>query len=146
MDSSLYTNLGKRVREPVPGLKEVQTLKELNKNHHNNWDEVSVSEISRVFCNDLRALLEHGEISLIIHDLFIIESQLHHLHEAYPDKTAELPHLEDLYRGLSPVLLRSLWEHSELPEGESDVIRGWIEALRISIEEEIYLWQEKFEA
>ena len=44
---------------------------------------------------------------------------------------------------LSPILLRAVLESDLARDNSDDLIKGWLEALRIALEEEFYIWQEK---
>lgn len=57
----------------------------------------------------------------------------------------EVPSLASFYLSLSPVFLQSFVESKELAE-EEDLESHWLEAVRIALEEELTVWQEKFES
>ena len=95
--------------------------------------------------------MEISDISILIKKI----NQLVQLLRQFKDEEVykELPNLDDFYRILSPVLLRSVSQtldslsHDEKinlnANGEESLLKGWLESLRIAIEEEIHIWQEK---
>jgi len=100
----------------------------------------SERELIEALCNDFKEVLEIEDLSSLIHEIFKIENQISFLN----DKGKNVPDLSIFYQNLSPVLLRSLWE--VLNDGEvksEDLLSAWKEAIRIAIEEEFYIWQEK---
>ncbi len=93
-------------------------------------------QIISAFCNDLKGLLQFDDINMLIQEIFAVEHRLGVINEVEDDM--ELPELGDFYQNLSPILLRALLES----DGQQ-IIKGWKEAIRIAIEEELYCWKEK---
>ena len=128
--------------------KNLAPLRDLNSEHLLHTDK---NQIIQLFCNDLKQLLDISELRELIKKL----NQLHHLLLNLNDEGVykDLPNLDDFFRVLSPVLLRSVSQaldtisqdeknnHSQ--SCEESLLMGWLESLRISIEEEIHIWQEK---
>ena len=119
-------------------------------------DDSTISQLDNktlitYFCNDLKNILKIGDIRNIIHKLNQLDHTLIHLKEE--EINLETPNLDDFFRTLSPVLLRSIEESldsmsmnlntNEKRNGEESLLKGWLESIRISIEEEIHIWQEK---
>ena len=103
------------------------------------------------FCNDLRKILETEDLQKMIRKLNQLDQLLNHLREE--DINSDTPNLDDFFRILSPVLLRSIDEslntlsinkdQDSTEEGENSLLKGWLESIRIATEEEIHIWQEK---
>lgn len=55
----------------------------------------------------------------------------------------ELPSQKDFFQHLSPLLLRATRENLKSSGSRELLLKGWKEALRVAIEEEVYIWQEK---
>lgn len=119
-------------------------------------DDQYISQLDRktilhYFCNDLRKILENDDLQKMIRELNQLDQLLVHLREE--DINSDAPNLDEFFRILSPVLLRSIDEslntlsinkESEAQEeGENSLLKGWLESIRIAIEEEIHIWQEK---
>ncbi len=94
-------------------------------------------EITMVFCNALKSVLELEAVSEMIEELFSIECQLEQLKENKLFQKFFL--MDDFYRNMAPILLRSILENcskTKLGDGSADSVK---EALRVAIEEEIYV-------
>lgn len=106
---------------------------------------ISIDEVIKAFCSSLYEVLNESDIRSIIQKLFKIEGQLHKIHymSEFQDREDYLPNFSNFYRNLSPILLRSLWEGMGMDSPSEQVSRSWKEALRVSIEEEIFYWKNK---
>ncbi len=116
-------------------------------------DEVIISQLSReeamtLFCNDLKSLLEIDDLRLLIKKLDQLDQSL--LHYAEEGLNQELPQLGDFFKTLSPILLRSIGQtldsfsekrESHLKNDGETLLKGWLESIRISLEEEIHFRQ-----
>jgi hypothetical protein len=144
MDFGNYSDLSlkpKKTRTLINDLGLNISLKELVKQ---DWEFVTKAKVIRAFCNDLTNILDQDNIYKMIGGLFAVENSLAVLgDEELWDEKEELPNLAEFYSALSPVLLRALWENQNNDLENSHVVESWIEALRISIEEELYIWKEK---
>ena len=101
---------------------------------------LSEKELVKALTNDLKNLLEIDEMEQLVHEIFKLETQISFLN----DKGKNVPDLNIFYQNLSPVLLRSLLEvKAEGIEDPSELLNLWKEAIRIAIEEEFHVWQEK---
>jgi hypothetical protein len=128
--------------------KKLISLRDLDADNSVHIDQ---NTIIQLFCNDLKSLLELTDLSELIKRLNHLDQLLGHLNDEEFDH--EIPNLDDFFRTLSPILLRSVSqtldslskenENSLQEDGEETLLMGWLESLRISIEEEIHIWQEK---
>lgn len=152
MEDFLYTNAlirapkkPKRFETPFPGEEKKLSLNDclLDK-----WKFINEDQIKKAYCHDLTKAIEQETIKQIIQKIFEIESNLKQLNEKIEDdENIKIPHLEEFYKNLTPVFLRSLLEMPEKTSNESDeIFKGWIEALRIAVEEEIYFTKENLPA
>lgn len=57
----------------------------------------------------------------------------------------ELPQLQNFYFALSPVLLQTFIETKELND-VAELQEHWLEGIKIALEEELTIWQEKIES
>jgi hypothetical protein len=126
----------------------LSSLKDLNCDHNFQTDQ---NQIIQLFCNDLKKLLMIEDLRELIKNLNQLDQLLISLKEK--GEYSDLPNLDDFFRILSPVLLRSVSQTLDTisqdeknnfhSNGEESLLMGWLESLRISIEEEIHIWQEK---
>lgn len=101
---------------------------------------VPTSKVLQLFCNELKALLAIEATLELFKRVESLEFHIESLREEDPDK---VPNLDDFFKVLSPVLMRAIIENIESDEGREALHQGFQEALRIAIEEEIHIWQEK---
>lgn len=95
--------------------------------------------ILKSLCEEVKGCLEHEDLKSCLQAFFKIEFFLQELEE----EISEVPSLKEFYEVLSPTLLRVLWEGLEGDLKLEELKDRWLEALRVSLEEELYLWQEK---
>jgi len=110
-----------------------------------NKSQLHILQKERVlaaFCNSIKNLLELDDIKVLISSLFDIELALNSFKESGV-LINELPDFRDFYSSLSPILLRSVLEHDLNSEDSDQLLKGWLGALRIALEEDLYIWQEK---
>lgn len=100
---------------------------------------INKEKVLKAFCEAIKTCLEQEDLKLCLQAFFRME---HHLQEL-ETQLDDLPHLREFYEILSPTLLRVLWEGLEGQLGLEELKERWLEALRVSLEEELYLWQEK---
>lgn len=103
---------------------------------------ISHELILKSLCEEMKGCLEHEDLKSCLQAFFRIEFFLQELQEIQ-DEISELPSLKEFYEVLSPTLLRVLWEGLEGNLKLEELKDRWLEALRVSLEEELYLWQEK---
>ncbi len=96
-----------------------------------------------VFIKKLRRLLTLDDLAEIIDGLFELQAQLIEQGLNVDFGLKDPPSLNDFFQHLAPILLRATRENLESVEPRELLLRGWKEALRVAIEEEIYVWQEK---
>lgn len=133
-----YLSLGvKGLGKRLPVLD--QSLEDLVKLLKVESGEVSSEKVVRAFCEDLKSCLDHEDLKSCLQHFFKIEHYLNELEE----EMEEVPSLKEFYEVLSPTLLRVVWEGLEGEMKIEELKERWLEALRVSLEEELYLWQEK---
>ncbi len=98
------------------------------------------NRIIQMFCHELKSLLSLDEPLELLKR---VESLEFHLETLREEDSQKVPNLDDFFRVLSPVLMRAVIENIETNEGREALHQGFQEALRIAIEEEIHIWQEK---
>ena len=101
---------------------------------------VNSNKVIQMFCHELKDLLAIEDSLELFKRVESLEYHLETLREEDPEK---VPSLDDFFRLLSPVLMRAVVENMETNEGREALHQGFQEALRIAIEEEIHIWQEK---
>jgi hypothetical protein len=141
--NQLYTSLGAKTFNRVLPQNYPQNnsknLKQSLEEFHKGFD-ISHEQWGMSLCEDLKECLSYDDLNECLESLFKLE---HLMAEVDEELEGQAPHLEEFYRHLSPSLLRVLWEvsHEKLDiEGQKE---RWLEALRVSLEEELYVWQEK---
>jgi hypothetical protein len=97
-------------------------------------------EIIMTFCNALKDVLELDTVSSMIDELFSIESQLEQLKDNKVFQNYFF--MDDFYRNLAPIILRSIQEGADV-SAEGAFGDSLKEALRVAIEEEIYILTEE---
>ena len=144
MGEETYTNLGQGVNKVNPraltstgpmGPEDILT----SSGRH------SYLEIVESFCVEIKRILATGDLSELIEGIFALENTLEALASDPRYEGDELPHLGDFYQHLSPLLLRLVVESQREGGDEESILQSWPEALRVSLEEEVYLWQEKIQ-
>lgn len=116
-----------------------QSLEELVRVLKDESGEVTSEQVVRALCEDLKSCLDHEDLKSCLQHFFKIEHYLHELE----DEMEQVPSLKEFYEVLSPTLLRVVWEGLEGEMKLEELKDRWLEALRVSLEEEFYLWQEK---
>ena len=101
---------------------------------------VSNNKVIQLFCNELRAMLSMETPLELFKRVESLGFYLESLKEEDPDK---VPSLDEFFKVLSPFMMRAIIENIESDEGREALHQGFQEALRIAIEEEIHIWQEK---
>ncbi len=106
---------------------------------------ISIQEIIESYCLELRKILELAYLEQVIHGLLQLESKLTAVIDENEiiDHDDLAPSLSALYQRLTPLFLRSMLETMPEENEVEDIRKGWLEGLRIAIEEELYIWQEK---
>lgn len=143
MNDYTYSNLGQKINRTTQKMGEFDfllTLKDIIKNDHFKY--TSEEEVLKAFCNDLKKLLSKETLKEVVDEIFLIENTLSLL-SLKDEVDFSLPNLDHFYHSLSPILLRAIWENLESESNRNHVLHGWLESIRIAIEEELYIWQEK---
>lgn len=143
MNDFTYSNLGQKINRTAQKMGEFDfllTLKDILKNDQFHF--ISEEEVIKAFCNDLKKALSKETLKEVLHEIFSIENNLAII-ETKDEIDFQLPNFDHFYRSLSPVLLRAIWENLEGVDDRDHVLHGWLESIRIAIEEELYIWQEK---
>lgn len=95
----------------------------------------------RSYAHELEQLLKINSLYELSRSIINLETKLSKL-EKFVQVDLEIPNLASFYLSLSPVFLQSIVEMNEMESNESAEIH-WLEAVRIAIEEELSVWQEK---
>jgi hypothetical protein len=113
---------------------------------HEKWKFISQEDITKAYCHDLISAIEGDSIKEIVQKILEVENNLSQVRERLDDDDPiEVPKLEEFYKALSPIFLRSLLEMpNKISEDMDETFKGWIEALRVAVEEEIYSIKEEF--
>lgn len=105
--------------------------------------EIELNRLSRAYVNSLKVCLEQEDLSSLLKEFFRMEKVLKEIEE---NIDVEINALCEFYQYLSPILLRVLQESFELTEkSEQSLKERCLEAVRVALEEEFYLWQEKLD-
>lgn len=108
-----------------------------------NYKSISQRELIEVYCNDLNSLLKIEDLSQLIVRIFSFEDKCSELVEILsPDNNEPIFELNHFYRNLSPMILRVIMERDQ-DNDFSKINKDILESIRISIEEEIYFWEER---
>lgn len=110
-----------------------------------SWGSISSTQAIQAFCADLKLILEVEDLAELVRKIFVLQQLVSQLQEVNTDGEANWPHLDSFFRNLSPVLLQALFQHlqSVNDAGSLEMFDQWRSALRVALEEEYYLWQEK---
>lgn len=138
-----YSVLGNRIKRTNSAQLngEAMNLYELRKS---GLKKVSSRIVIQAYCESLKDILLKNSLDEIIPEIFHIEQNLNFLIDEVNESEVEYPKLDEFYKHLSPIFLQSILEHLDDHESREKVMKSWKEAIRIAIEEEIYIWQEKF--
>jgi hypothetical protein len=98
---------------------------------------VTGAQVVDAFVLELKSLLTIEDLSKLIEKIFSLQTILEKLSHFVPNDIA-VPKLDDFYKLLSPILMRSLQEHM-LDQNSQILMDSWKNAIRIAIEEELYL-------
>lgn len=99
------------------------------------------SEIYKSYCFELKSILKSDDVKISLEKFFKVEKLLERLESIFEFDEA-IPSLLEFHRNFSPTVLRVFWESITSNDFESLPDR-LLEAFRIAIEEELYIWQEK---
>ena len=99
---------------------------------------IDFHEILISYCHELKEILKINDSKLCLEKFFKIEESIFKLEELNED----LPNLTDFHKSFSTTVLRIFWECTASEDMQSLSDR-FLEAFRIAIEEELYIWQEK---
>ncbi len=110
-------------------------------NRHRKNIDISLESFATAYCSDLKNCLEHESLESLLEDFFRLETHLNSLAELEQDVATEA--LSEFYHYLSPVFLRVLKESIDGQVKGEMIMSRCLEALRVALEEELYLWQEK---
>lgn len=104
-------------------------------------EEYNKKEISAAFVRHLKSLLSENNALNLIEKITLLDGTLKKLQETFQDE--DIPHLRDFYQDLSPVLMQKYWEINQDAPDKAALDHFFLHSLHISLEEEIYIWQEK---
>jgi hypothetical protein len=140
MEEHLYSALGLKRRDKgnfFHGGKKTS----LSRLHVNKQTDISESDFLNAFLEDLKIVLTKNDLKELIDKILQIEANLLHYEEMDIPIFSEV--LKDFHNILSPILLRIISANLNTNKSLEDLDLELKEALRVSIEEEIYIWQEK---
>jgi hypothetical protein len=103
-----------------------------------NGNFVDFHEVLTSYCHELKEILKINNSKLCLEKFFKLEDTLLKLEEL----NENLPTLLDFHKSFSSTVLRIFWECIASEDMQSLSSR-FLEAFRIAIEEELYIWQEK---
>jgi len=103
--------------------------------------EYNQIQIFSAFIQNLKELLIEDNALSLIEKISLLDGTLKKIQEIFQDE--EIPHLSDFYQDLSPVLMQKYWEINQSTSDKETLDLFFLHSLHISLEEEIYIWQEK---
>lgn len=95
-------------------------------------------DVKKAFCHDLKRVLEKENVVEIIQEFLNLENDLAKINQK---GEAKVPGLDEFYKNLSPVLMRSILDAQKSSSAPEAIQKAIKEALRIALEEELYAWQ-----
>lgn len=142
MERSVYNNLGLKLNRTFREKRddEVFTLKDVL---DHKWTLNSNEELKKMFSRELKIVLQNENLFDLINGFFELESDLHQILDQVEFEVSTL-NFDEFYKNLSPVLMRSLLENSQDPDNASLLLQSIKESLRIALEEELYLLEDRF--
>ena len=149
--NDLYSHLGQKViRKKIFSHSRAAAKPTSIEEMRNNapWAPNAPEDLIRAFCQELKDLLTLEDLPELIAGIFRIESDLQKFtqQEEFRANSAELiPSFEEFYRQLTPIILRSIADNPVILGDAQQLNKLWKEALRISLEDELYFWQNKIQ-
>lgn len=146
MESLNYGNLGNKINKRTDKnitkneeLKLIEILEKFKEAPHFYIDE---KKIYNSYAREIENILGLASIEELIASLYALEKMMKNLKSIAP-ADYDIPAFEEFWKKLSPTLLLSLWDSLENEEQTEEIVKGWFEALRISLESELYLISER---
>lgn len=100
--------------------------------------------LNATFSLEIEEILQLETLYTISRAIINLESKLNKIKNIL-SVDLEIPHFDNFYYSLSPVFLQTFVETKELFEVEE--LQGhWLEGIKIALEEELTIWQEKIES
>jgi len=130
----LYSNIRIKQTKLANFAESALTLEEILKS---DLQVVPEKQIIEAFVLELKSLLTLENLSKLIERIFSLQYTLEKLSVQTPNDIL-VPNLDEFYKLLSPILMRSLQEHI-LDQNSNVLMESWKNAIRIAIEEELYL-------
>ena len=147
MESFNYSGLGNKLNQKKASSSDkarALSLQEITKQLEDSTiNYVEEALIYNSYALELESILKNQNIESLIKELFLLENKLEKLKKVSPIDY-DIPKFEEFWKNLSKTILLSLWESLENEEESQEIIKGWYESLRISIEAELYNVQEKW--
>lgn len=144
-DHIVYNSIGtnKRLKSSADFKEAECTFKDLLSR---TWGEVTAAQAISAYTTELKGILEEEDLAQIVRKIFSLQSSLNQLRSTV-DLEA-IPTLDSFYKNLSPVFLQVLYQYLSGEQNArvldpEQVMSQWVAALRVALEEEYYLWQEK---
>lgn len=115
------------------------TLKEIN------GDSFNRKNFLIALTNALKEILEQRDINVLIEKVFALEGDISRIKRESPDNLI-VDDLSEFYKALSPILLRVVWETTSFVNNVDEFVDKIVESLRVSLEEELFYWQEELKS
>ena len=144
MEGNLYNHIkmNNLTRDPLLDSQD-ESFSLSNLIHKKSLNDKDLVLIIKSFCGDLKSILKLSDLREVISSVFKLENHVFLIREKWSSDESLLPALGDFYKALSPMLLRAIWEYNESYFKEDDLNKKLMESLRVSLEEELYYWQEQ---
>ncbi len=116
----------------------IETIKE-------DLDRYSNIDIIKAYCLKLEEILEENDLYIMIDQIFILEESISFINnDLEAEKSFDLPCVESIYKQFTPLILRSIvYAKGRIENDGSVFLKELQEALRVSLEHELYYWEDK---
>jgi hypothetical protein len=144
MEENTYNRLNRpkflKQAEFIADNSEEKSLKELLlESEKGNF--LDSNELFKSYCYEIKEILKNEEVKDSLEKFFKLEDTIESFQEDLEFKE-NVPSLLDFHRSFSSTALRIFWEC--VAGDEIDLLaHRFLDAFRIALEEELYIWQEK---
>lgn len=141
MEGSIYSNLGTKINRTF---KEKRDSELTLSDHLQNKIVISTrEELDKIFLSELKRVLAKENLKDLIESFFELENNLSLVLDSVEFEFIEF-NFDEFYKNLSPLLLRSLLEHTRASQENDQLIYSLKESLRIALEDEYYTHESRF--
>jgi hypothetical protein len=135
MEGLVYNNLGLKKNRTFQEKRseEILTLKDFL---DHKWTIHNEAELKKTFARELKSILHKENLFELISSFFELETNLHHSIDIVEFEVNM--NLDEFYKNLSPVFMRSLLENVNHSDNAKMLLKSIKESLRIALEEELY--------